>query len=142
MDRQQRAALDRHITGNYGANQFPPEEPDCDHLTRTFLGEDQGHPVYQCHGCGDLFHEPGRLGLYAIDLDVVAEEFVVGQAADYGLFLRRRRPSGYDHWPVYEFIGTRRSLLRFLDEVYQSPELIDHVRPVEVEAPRLFGGWT
>lgn len=63
-----RNALDRHITGNYGADQFPDEAPDCRCLHRVHLGDEPADydypdgstvPVYQCVGCGDLFDTPG-----------------------------------------------------------------------------------
>jgi hypothetical protein len=50
------AALDRYITGNYGEDQFPPERDFClGPHDLTYLGEDDGHKVYACRFCGDLY---------------------------------------------------------------------------------------
>jgi len=65
MDRREANALDRHITGNYGEDQFPEERELCDDAhDLVFIGnepldyDDPDSPtqsVYTCRGCGDLY---------------------------------------------------------------------------------------
>lgn len=57
LTRQQAAALDRYITGNYGEDQFAGDEPECRHDAGfAFYGRDpEGVLTWACRGCGDLF---------------------------------------------------------------------------------------
>lgn len=58
-------ALDRHITGNYGEDQFS-SRPECRCADLVYIGhepddydypETGAHPVYQCRYCGDITNE-------------------------------------------------------------------------------------
>lgn len=78
MDRKQATALDRHITGNYGEDQFRKSTPEGDEVTAEFLPEEhEGHditPVYRETNYHKGWVEDGRVQV-GKNIETIVEEF-------------------------------------------------------------------
>lgn len=101
------AALDRHITGNYGEDQYAEKEPICvgphdlAYLGRQPIDYDDPDSdtvrVYACRRCGDLYdrrycEQPMRTGECVLDLNHRGRHTTVGFYCDGCGTMRRGQP--------------------------------------------------